>query len=140
MYTLNFDGSLTGKTKKSNYAGAAWALFDDTGKQIAHGISSYKKRWQIHIEYQALIDGLAYIILNNYNHEHIKICGDCAEVLDKLQGKGSVYTKDTVKNLFDCAANMLTILDSYELIHIDRKYNKLCDAYSRYALDYGVII
>ena len=53
MYILKFDGSLTGKTKKSNYAGAAWALFDDTGK---------------------------------------------------------------------------------------RKYNKLCDAYSRYALDYGVII
>jgi len=83
-------------------------------------------------EYQALIEGLKYCILNSI--DVVEIFLDSKLVVEQMNKNYKVKSENLI-NLFNEAQQLTSKIRSIELTHIRREYNKRADELANKALD-----
>ena len=83
-------------------------------------------------EYQALIEGLKYCILNSI--DVVEIFLDSKLVVEQMNKNYKVKSENLI-NLFNEAQQLTSKIRSIKLTHIRREYNKRADELANKALD-----
>ena len=83
-------------------------------------------------EYQALIEGLKYCILNSI--DVVEIFLDSKLVVEQMNKNYKVKSENLI-NLFNEAQQLTSKIRSIKLTHIRREYNKRADELAKKALD-----
>lgn len=128
-YTLYFDGASRGNP---GHSGIGFLVYSNQEK-----IYDYKEYIGCNCtnnfaEYTALNKGLLWCYKNKIKNINIK--GDSLLVIKQLNGEYQVKSENLL-DIYQKTHNLLQLFDSYNIFHIDRKYNKEADRLANLSLD-----
>jgi ribonuclease HI len=128
-WTVMVDGAARGNPGQ---AGCGAAIYDENSV-LAKQLSRYLGRTTNNVaEYEGLLMGLEALL--QLGPKHIVVQSDSELLVRQLNGQYRVKD-EKLKALFQRAITLLRQFDSYRILHVRRKLNKLADRLANQAID-----
>ncbi len=132
VYTLMFDGGSRGNP---GVAGAGFVIYKN-GEEIFAGCAPLGTATNNFAEYRALELGLQCAIKKDITNLVIK--GDSQLVLNQVTNKWRVKSI-MLSSLYKNIRQLLEKLDTYQVEHVRRKFNKRADELANMAMDGNIL-
>jgi ribonuclease HI len=128
-WTVMVDGAARGNPGQ---AGCGAAIYDENSV-LTKQLSRYLGRTTNNVaEYEGLLMGLEALL--QLGPKHIVVQSDSELLVRQLNGQYRVKD-EKLKALFQRAITLLRQFDSYRILHVRRKLNKLADRLANQAID-----